>query len=217
MISLHRASWRKSGSWETAWKGHTCTSSIILSYSFSFFFLSLLIMENYSIEAESIIRKRGECAIFRMCERWKRDERRHVLVVRRITVKWRFRDRELDRKMLKRVRRCCIVSTLFFLSFSAYHGHLTSMIDISPYKFNKPNGPGKKEWIHVVRIYQFSTLLRSIERFFLLKKASKVIRNKDELIQCDSTSVFITLDIFKLPVIKKKKKKNWKIIQSAKG
>lgn len=35
--------------------------------------------------------------------------------------------------------------------FSAYHGHLTSMIDISPYKFNKPNGPGKKDWVHVVR------------------------------------------------------------------
>ncbi|XP_076296576.1 alanine--glyoxylate aminotransferase 2-like [Lasioglossum baleicum] len=31
----------------------------------------------------------------------------------------------------------------------AYHGHLTSMIDISPYKFNKPNGPGKKDWVHV--------------------------------------------------------------------
>lgn len=35
--------------------------------------------------------------------------------------------------------------------FSAYHGHLTSMIDISPYKFNKPNGTGKKDWVHVVR------------------------------------------------------------------
>ena len=47
-------------------------------------------------------------------------------------------------------------STLFFLAFSAYHGHLTSMIDISPYKFNKPNGPGKKDWVHVVRkFYQF--------------------------------------------------------------
>ncbi|XP_043250639.1 alanine--glyoxylate aminotransferase 2-like [Colletes gigas] len=31
----------------------------------------------------------------------------------------------------------------------AYHGHLTTMIDISPYKFNKPNGTGKKDWVHV--------------------------------------------------------------------
>ncbi|XP_033230316.1 5-phosphohydroxy-L-lysine phospho-lyase isoform X2 [Belonocnema kinseyi] len=31
----------------------------------------------------------------------------------------------------------------------AYHGHLTSMIDISPYKFNQPKGTGKKDWIHV--------------------------------------------------------------------
>ncbi|XP_018374410.1 PREDICTED: alanine--glyoxylate aminotransferase 2-like isoform X2 [Trachymyrmex cornetzi] len=33
--------------------------------------------------------------------------------------------------------------------FSAYHGHLTTIIDISPYKFNKPNGTGKKDWVHV--------------------------------------------------------------------
>ncbi|XP_015600462.1 alanine--glyoxylate aminotransferase 2-like isoform X2 [Cephus cinctus] len=31
----------------------------------------------------------------------------------------------------------------------AYHGHLTSMIDISPFKFNQPNGTGKKDWVHV--------------------------------------------------------------------
>ncbi|KAG7213606.1 hypothetical protein KM043_002859 [Ampulex compressa] len=31
----------------------------------------------------------------------------------------------------------------------AYHGHLTTMIDISPYKFNKPNGTGQKDWVHV--------------------------------------------------------------------
>lgn len=33
--------------------------------------------------------------------------------------------------------------------YSAYHGHLTSMIDISPYKFNKMKN-GKKDWVHVV-------------------------------------------------------------------
>ncbi|KAH0566593.1 hypothetical protein KQX54_002081 [Cotesia glomerata] len=33
----------------------------------------------------------------------------------------------------------------------AYHGHLTSLIDISPYKFNQLKN-GKKEWVHVVRI-----------------------------------------------------------------
>lgn len=31
---------------------------------------------------------------------------------------------------------------------SAYHGHLTSLIDISPYKFR--NLEGRKEWVHVV-------------------------------------------------------------------
>lgn len=34
--------------------------------------------------------------------------------------------------------------------YSAYHGHLTSMIDVSPYKFNLPGGPDKPDWVHVV-------------------------------------------------------------------
>jgi 4-aminobutyrate aminotransferase-like enzyme/Ser/Thr protein kinase RdoA (MazF antagonist) len=31
----------------------------------------------------------------------------------------------------------------------AYHGHTSSLIDISPYKFNGPGGAGKKPWVHV--------------------------------------------------------------------
>ncbi|XP_066599894.1 alanine--glyoxylate aminotransferase 2-like isoform X2 [Prorops nasuta] len=31
----------------------------------------------------------------------------------------------------------------------AYHGHLTSMIDISPFKFKLPGSTGKKDWVHV--------------------------------------------------------------------
>ncbi|KAG5318116.1 AGT2L aminotransferase, partial [Pseudoatta argentina] len=31
----------------------------------------------------------------------------------------------------------------------AYHGHLTTTIDISPYKFNKLDGTGKRDWVHV--------------------------------------------------------------------
>jgi 4-aminobutyrate aminotransferase-like enzyme len=31
----------------------------------------------------------------------------------------------------------------------AYHGHTNTLIDISPYKFNGPGGPGKKPWVHV--------------------------------------------------------------------
>ncbi|KAF9418087.1 hypothetical protein HW555_004995 [Spodoptera exigua] len=34
----------------------------------------------------------------------------------------------------------------------AYHGHLTSMIDVSPYKFNLPGGPEKPEWVHVAPV-----------------------------------------------------------------
>jgi 4-aminobutyrate aminotransferase-like enzyme/Ser/Thr protein kinase RdoA (MazF antagonist) len=31
----------------------------------------------------------------------------------------------------------------------AYHGHTTTLIDISPYKFNGPGGRGCKPWVHV--------------------------------------------------------------------
>ncbi|XP_071493176.1 5-phosphohydroxy-L-lysine phospho-lyase-like [Diadema antillarum] len=34
----------------------------------------------------------------------------------------------------------------------AYHGHLTSLIDISPYKYNKPTMEGKKDWVHVAPV-----------------------------------------------------------------
>jgi 4-aminobutyrate aminotransferase-like enzyme/Ser/Thr protein kinase RdoA (MazF antagonist) len=32
---------------------------------------------------------------------------------------------------------------------SAYHGHTTGLIDISPYKFDGPGGKGRKPWVHV--------------------------------------------------------------------
>jgi len=31
----------------------------------------------------------------------------------------------------------------------AYHGHTSTLIDISPYKFNGPGGSGKRPWVHV--------------------------------------------------------------------
>jgi 4-aminobutyrate aminotransferase-like enzyme/Ser/Thr protein kinase RdoA (MazF antagonist) len=34
----------------------------------------------------------------------------------------------------------------------AYHGHTSTLIDISPYKFNGPGGKGKKPWVHVAPI-----------------------------------------------------------------
>ncbi|XP_075622641.1 5-phosphohydroxy-L-lysine phospho-lyase isoform X3 [Balearica regulorum gibbericeps] len=38
----------------------------------------------------------------------------------------------------------------YFLNSGAYHGHLTSLIDISPYKFR--NLEGQKEWVHVAPV-----------------------------------------------------------------
>jgi 4-aminobutyrate aminotransferase-like enzyme len=34
----------------------------------------------------------------------------------------------------------------------AYHGHTTTLIDISPYKFDGPGGGGRKPWVHVAPI-----------------------------------------------------------------
>ncbi|RXG72629.1 Ethanolamine-phosphate phospho-lyase [Armadillidium vulgare] len=34
----------------------------------------------------------------------------------------------------------------------SYHGHISSLIDISPYKFNHQGGEGKKEWVHVAPV-----------------------------------------------------------------
>ena len=34
----------------------------------------------------------------------------------------------------------------------AYHGNTTTLIDISPYKFDGPGGAGKREWVHVAPV-----------------------------------------------------------------
>src|SRR5262249_31995307 len=34
----------------------------------------------------------------------------------------------------------------------AYHGHINTLIDVSPYKFNGPGGGGQKPWVHVAPI-----------------------------------------------------------------
>lgn len=37
----------------------------------------------------------------------------------------------------------------FIVLENAYHGHTSSLIDVSPYKFNGPGGPGRKDTVHV--------------------------------------------------------------------
>lgn len=60
-------------------------------------------------------------------------------------------------------------ANLLLAPSSAYHGHLTSMIDISSYKFLKMNGGKKKKWVHVVswtisRTLQCNSLVPSYRR-----------------------------------------------------
>uniref|UniRef100_A0A8B9TRS6 Ethanolamine-phosphate phospho-lyase n=1 Tax=Anas platyrhynchos TaxID=8839 RepID=A0A8B9TRS6_ANAPL len=42
-----------------------------------------------------------------------------------------------------------LVTSIFNSHAAAYHGHLTSLIDISPYKFNQLGKDSKKEFVHV--------------------------------------------------------------------
>lgn len=49
-------------------------------------------------------------------------------------------------------RRCGNGGTDIMVLDHAYHGHLTSLIDMSPYKFNNSGGEGQKEGIHVVPV-----------------------------------------------------------------
>jgi len=41
---------------------------------------------------------------------------------------------------------------LCFFIDSAYHGHVISLIDVSPYKFAHPGGEGQPDWVHVVSL-----------------------------------------------------------------
>lgn len=47
---------------------------------------------------------------------------------------------------------CFLTHPALPLPRSAYHGHLSSLIEISPYKFNMVRGHKLAEWVHVVRM-----------------------------------------------------------------
>lgn len=36
-----------------------------------------------------------------------------------------------------------------YLYFSAYHGHVTAIMEVSPYKFNQPGAEPKPSYVHV--------------------------------------------------------------------
>jgi 4-aminobutyrate aminotransferase-like enzyme/Ser/Thr protein kinase RdoA (MazF antagonist) len=55
---------------------------------------------------------------------------------------------ELALRMARTHTRCEDVIVLEH----AYHGHTSTLIDISPYKFNGPGGQGQKPWVHVAPI-----------------------------------------------------------------
>lgn len=51
--------------------------------------------------------------------------------------------------LLKPIEADQLIQTIFTCN-SAYHGHLTAVMEISPYKFNKPGGDPKPDYVHVV-------------------------------------------------------------------
>ena len=64
----------------------------------------------------------------------------------------------------------------------AYHGHTSTLIDISPYKFNGPGGKGRKPWVHVAPIADdYRGLYRRGESDLGKKYAAHVAAIFDEL------------------------------------
>jgi 4-aminobutyrate aminotransferase-like enzyme/Ser/Thr protein kinase RdoA (MazF antagonist) len=51
-----------------------------------------------------------------------------------------------------RLARACTGARDVVVLDAAYHGNTTTLIDISPYKFNGPGGQGAPEWVHVAPI-----------------------------------------------------------------
>ena len=57
----------------------------------------------------------------------------------------------------------------------AYHGHTSTLIDISPYKFSGPGGAGRKPWVHVAPIAdEYRGLYRRGERELGRKYAAHI-------------------------------------------
>jgi 4-aminobutyrate aminotransferase-like enzyme len=64
----------------------------------------------------------------------------------------------------------------------AYHGHTSTLIDISPYKFNGPGGKGQKPWVHVAPIADdYRGIYRRGESDLGKKYATHVAAILDEL------------------------------------
>ena len=64
----------------------------------------------------------------------------------------------------------------------AYHGHTSTLIDISPYKFNGPGGKGQKPWVHVAPIADdYRGMYRRGEAELVKKYAAHVAGILDEL------------------------------------
>src|SRR6516162_2438086 len=58
---------------------------------------------------------------------------------------------EANELAIRLARACTRYDDIIVLEH-AYHGHTTTLIDISPYKFDGPGGSGRKPWVHVAPI-----------------------------------------------------------------
>jgi 4-aminobutyrate aminotransferase-like enzyme/Ser/Thr protein kinase RdoA (MazF antagonist) len=62
----------------------------------------------------------------------------------------------------------------------AYHGHTTTLIDISPYKFNGPGGGGRKPWVHVAPL---ADDYRGLYRREDVNAGTKYARHVEEILE----------------------------------
>ncbi len=62
----------------------------------------------------------------------------------------------------------------------AYHGHTSTLVDISPYKFDRPGGGGKKPWVHVAPLADdYRGLYRRDDR----QAGAKYARHVEEILE----------------------------------
>lgn len=82
---------------------------------------------------------------------------------------------------------------------SAYHGHLSSVMEISPYKFNQPGGDPKPDFVHVVSDMLFKL------NVFLLTKLNAVHNRHRVLTLIAANTMFLTVTAKIWPIFMEKR------------
>ena len=68
-----------------------------------------------------------------------------------------------------------------------YHGNTNGVLEVSPYKFNKPNGIGKKQWVHVI---DCPDPFREVNPKYQIDEILKKLKSKKRGLACFISEIF---------------------------